>query len=86
MQDLKDWKEKYAYDTNDVKRIEAYMENNRHKIVMEIQKFQNTSSIPLAQIKKGVSGFFDSTNVLLSLCIFSVRVFGVEFKNRWRFH
>ena len=46
---LIDWKKKFSYDKEAVSRIEKYME--RHKVAMEIQKFQNTIRIHLSDIK-----------------------------------
>lgn len=45
-----DWKVKYKDDPEAQKRIDAYLEH--HKVVMEIRKFQNTTSIPLKEIKE----------------------------------
>lgn len=57
-----EWKETYKEDCAALERIDEYLK--RHKVVMEIQKFQNTSSISLENIK-GISEFSYSTNVLL---------------------
>lgn len=40
---IKEWKNKYSFDNDAVKRIDKYLE--QHKVVMEIQKFQNTTQI-----------------------------------------
>lgn len=47
---IEDWKEKYRDDAEAQERINEYLKH--HKVVMEIQKFQNTSSISLQNIKK----------------------------------
>lgn len=46
---LCEWREKYSFDADTVKRIDSYMEH--HKVAMEIQKFQNTTKIPLETVK-----------------------------------
>ena len=45
-----EWKETYKYDSAAQERIDEYLKH--HKVAMEIQKFQNTSSISLENIKK----------------------------------
>ena len=45
-----DWKEKYKDDMDTQARIEEYLKH--HKVAMEIQKFQNTTSIELSEIRK----------------------------------
>lgn len=52
---LVDWLEKYKYDNSAVNRIEKYLEH--HKVAMEIQKFQNTTRIPLAEVRKEFPNF-----------------------------
>lgn len=52
---IEDWKEKYKEDVEVQIRIEDYLQH--HKVAMEIQRFQNTSSITLAEIKKVFSNF-----------------------------
>lgn len=47
---IEDWKEKYKEDVEAQIRIEDYLQH--HKVAMEIQRFQNTSSITLAEIKR----------------------------------
>lgn len=49
------WKEKYKEDIDAQIRIEDYLKH--YKVAMEIQKFQNTSSITLADIKKVFPNF-----------------------------
>lgn len=45
-----DWKEKYKDDMDTQVRIDKYLKH--HKVAMEIQKFQNTTSIELSEIRK----------------------------------
>ena len=45
-----DWKEKYKDDMYTQVRIDEYLKH--HKVAMEIQKFQNTTSIELSEIRK----------------------------------
>lgn len=52
---IEDWKEKYKEDVEAQIRIENYLQH--HKVAMEIHKFQNTSSIALADIKKVFPNF-----------------------------
>lgn len=52
---IEDWKEKYKDDAYAQKRIDEYLKH--FKVVMEIQKFQNTSSISLEDIKKVFPNF-----------------------------
>jgi predicted transcriptional regulator len=52
---LKTWKDKYGYDLMAVERIDKYLE--RYNVAMEIQKFQNTTSISLEDIKKEFPDF-----------------------------
>lgn len=52
---IEDWKEKYKDDADAQKRIDEYLKY--FKVVMEIQKFQNTSSIALEDIKKVFPNF-----------------------------
>lgn len=48
-QNLQDWKVRYSYDKNCIRRIDDYLDH--HKVAMEIQKFQDTTSIPLDKIR-----------------------------------
>lgn len=52
---IEDWKEKYKEDVDAQIRIEDYLKH--HKVAMEIQRFQNTSSIALADVKKVFPNF-----------------------------
>lgn len=52
---IEDWKEKYRDDAEAQERINEYLKH--YKVVMEIQKFQNTSSIALADIRKQFPDF-----------------------------
>lgn len=52
---LLDWKEKYSFDRQAVERIDKYMEH--HRVAMEIRKFQDTTSIPLASIREQFPNF-----------------------------
>lgn len=52
---IEDWKEKYKEDVDAQIRIEDYLQH--HKVAMEIQRFQNTSSIALVDIKKVFPNF-----------------------------
>lgn len=52
---IEDWKEKYKEDIDAQIRIEDYLKH--HKVAMEIQRFQNTSSIALVDIKKVFPNF-----------------------------
>lgn len=45
-----EWKEKYKDDMDAQVRIDEYLKH--HKVAMEIQKFQNTTSIELSEIRK----------------------------------
>lgn len=49
---LEDWKEKYAYDSEAIKRIDNYIKNEGYKVVMEVQGFQDTSSISLKRLRE----------------------------------
>ena len=53
--DLMDWRDKYSYDKETVKRIDKYMEH--HKVAMEIRKFQNTTEIPLSVVREKFPNF-----------------------------
>ena len=46
---INEWKETYSDDRDAQIRITEYLE--RHQYAMEIQEFQDTSQIPLAEIK-----------------------------------
>lgn len=46
---IEEWKEKYKNDVNAQIIIENYLKN--YSVAMEIQKFQNTSSVSLEEIK-----------------------------------
>lgn len=50
-----EWKKTYKYDLATIGRIDEYLK--QYKVVMEIQKFQNTSSILLDDIKKVFPNF-----------------------------
>lgn len=52
------WKEKYNYDSVAVLRIDEYMKC--YKVVMEIQKFQNTNQISLWNIRETFREFLIS--------------------------
>lgn len=52
---IEDWKEKYLYDPATLKRIDKYLKH--HIVAMEIKKFQNTTQIPLAEIRKEFPDF-----------------------------
>lgn len=52
---IEDWKEKYKEDVDTQIRIEDYLQH--HKVAMEIQRFQNTSSIAIVDIKKFFPNF-----------------------------
>ena len=53
--EIVEWKETYKEDCAALERIDEYLKH--HKVVMEIQKFQNTSSISLENIKKVFPNF-----------------------------
>ena len=53
--EIAEWKETYKEDCAALERIDEYLKH--YKVVMEIQKFQNTSSIPLEDIKKVFPNF-----------------------------
>ena len=52
---IEDWKEKYAYAPEAVIRVDKYLAH--HKVAMEIRKFQNTTQISLAEIRKEFPDF-----------------------------
>ena len=52
---LADWKNEYSYDVKAVERIAEYEKNYRY--AMEIVSFQDTTSIPLSDLRKNISGF-----------------------------
>lgn len=52
---LSTWKDKYSYDSVAVSRIDEYMK--RYKVVMEIQRFQNTNQISLSKVRETFPGF-----------------------------
>lgn len=52
---LLEWREKYSFDRQAVARIDKYMEH--HHVAMEIRKFQNTTRIPLPDIKEKFPDF-----------------------------
>ena len=52
---IESWKTKYKYDLEAIKRIDKYLE--RYKVVMEIRKFENTSSISLEEIRREFPDF-----------------------------
>lgn len=45
-----EWKKTYKDDCAAIERIDEYLKH--HKVAMEIQKFQNTTSVSLDEIKK----------------------------------
>lgn len=47
---LSEWKKQYEYDSAAIKRIDMYLK--KYNVVMEINKFQETTSVSLAEIKK----------------------------------
>lgn len=52
---IEDWKELYKEDVDAQKRIDIYLQH--HKVAMEIQKFQNTTSVSLETIKEQFPDF-----------------------------
>jgi predicted transcriptional regulator len=52
---LSDWKEKYADDTDAVKRIEEYMQH--HNVVMQIDDFYETNAISLEKLREDLDKF-----------------------------
>lgn len=52
---LQQWKQKYRYDPECVKRIDNYL--LRYNYAMEINKFERTNSISLGQLKKDLDRF-----------------------------
>lgn len=52
---LSDWKKEFWYDKNAVSRIENYEKSYRY--AMEIVEFQETSTIPLDDLRKDIPGF-----------------------------
>mgnify|MGYP004516407133 FL=1 len=86
--DLSQWKKKYAYDLDTVKRIENYEKSYRY--AMEILEFQETSKISLAELREKVPGFvapqmyiyLDNTD-LLQYIEKSIQYKGVNIKNRF---
>ena len=47
---IAEWKQTYSYDPEAIKRIDTYLEH--YSVAMEIQMFQNTTQIPLSEVKK----------------------------------
>lgn len=45
-----EWEKTYKDDCTALERIDEYLKH--HKVAMEIQKFQNTTSVSLDEIKK----------------------------------
>lgn len=52
---LSEWKEEFKYDKDAVARIEEYEKSYRY--VMEIDEFQETTRIPLDDLRRDVPGF-----------------------------
>lgn len=52
---LSDWEETFSEDVEAVARIKKYRENYRY--VMEIDEFQETTSLPLSQLRHDLSKF-----------------------------
>ena len=52
---LSDWREKFKNDRDAVARIEKYQESYRY--VMEIDEFQETTEIPLEDLRRDVPRF-----------------------------
>lgn len=52
---IEEWKKVYKDDVNAQMRIDAYLQH--HKVAMEIQKFQNTTSISLEAIREQFPDF-----------------------------
>lgn len=52
---LLDWKEKYKDDIDAVKRIDSYLP--QCKFGMEINRFENTNTIPLEQLRVDLTKF-----------------------------
>lgn len=49
------WKQTYSHDPEAVKRIDKYLDH--YSVAMEIQRFQNTTQIPLSEVKKFFPNF-----------------------------
>lgn len=52
---LLDWKKKFNYDSDAIKRIDSYLKN--YKFGMEITRFENTNAIPLDKLRNDLSKF-----------------------------
>lgn len=52
---LADWEELFSYDEDAIQRIRKYRENYRY--VMGIDEFQETTQIPLEQLRENLSKF-----------------------------
>lgn len=52
---IESWKEQYSYDEKAVERITKYLQH--HRYAMEIVDFQDTSKIPLNQLRVDLPGF-----------------------------
>lgn len=52
---ISDWLEKYSYDPQAVDRISKYMKTSKY--AMEISDFQDTTRIPLEQLRYDLSRF-----------------------------
>jgi predicted transcriptional regulator len=52
---LMNWKEMYRDDSECIKRIDEYLPH--HKFGMEINRFENTNSIPLDKLRKDLTKF-----------------------------
>ena len=54
---LSDWLEEFKEDKNAIERINEYMQTYRYRYAMEIDMFQDTSEIPLKELKENIPGF-----------------------------
>lgn len=52
---LADWEERFSYDEDAIQRIRKYREKYRY--VMEINEFQETTQIPLKQLRENLNKF-----------------------------
>lgn len=52
---LSDWEQQFSYDEDAIKRIKHYRESYRY--VMEIDEFQETTKISLAQLRNDLDKF-----------------------------
>lgn len=53
--EIESWKEKYSFDRQAIIRVSNYLQH--YKYAMEIQNFQNTNKISLAQLRKDLPQF-----------------------------